>query len=118
MDSWLLWKSEGTAGREPTRIWSRPLRYDGLDFEGPQFELLHTDQAWEGPIIENPSMTWAGGKLLLFYSGGRWQDGSYGINWAHCAGMAMNPANVVCRTYLIGAPVRFCTVCAWSCAPP
>jgi beta-xylosidase len=84
---WLLWKSEGTAGREPTRIWSRPLRYDGLDFEGPAFELLHTDQAWEGPIIENPSMTWAGGKLLLFYSGGRWQDGSYGINWAHCAGM-------------------------------
>jgi beta-xylosidase len=84
---WLLWKSEGTAGIEPTRIWSRPLRFDGLEFDGPAFELLHTDQAWEGPIIENPSMVYAGGKLLLFYSGGRWQDGSYGINWAHCAGL-------------------------------
>jgi beta-xylosidase len=84
---WLLWKSEGLAGVEPTRIWSRPMRFDGLDFDGPAFELLRTDQAWEGPIIENPSMTWAGGKLLLFYSGGRWQDGSYGVNWAHCAGM-------------------------------
>lgn len=83
---WLLWKSEGTAGVEPTRIWSRPLRFDGLEFDGPQFELLRTDQAWEGPIIENPSMVRAGGKLLLFYSGGRWQDSSYGINWAHCHG--------------------------------
>jgi hypothetical protein len=85
---WLLWKSEGTPGIEPTRIWSRPLRFDGLEFEGPAFELLHTDQAWEGPIIENPAMVWAGGKLLLFYSGGRWQDSSYAINWAHCHGPA------------------------------
>lgn len=84
---WLLWKSEGTPAIEPTRIWSRPLRLDGLEFDGPAFELLHTDQAWEGPIIENPSMVYAGGKLLLFYSGGRWQDGSYGINWAHCHGI-------------------------------
>lgn len=85
---WLLWKSEGTPGIEPTRIWSRPLRLDGLEFEGPSFELLHTDQAWEGPIIENPSMVWADGKLLLFYSGGRWQDSSYAVNWAHCHGPA------------------------------
>jgi beta-xylosidase len=84
---WLLWKSEGTRGIEPTRIWSRPLRFDGLEFDGPAFELLHTDQAWEGPIIENPSVVFTGGKLLLFYSGGRWQDESYGINWAHCAGL-------------------------------
>jgi beta-xylosidase len=84
---WLLWKSEGTAGIEPTRIWSRPMRFDGLEFDGPAFELLHTDQAWEGPIIENPSMVYAGGKLLLFYSGGRWQNGTYAINWAHCAGL-------------------------------
>lgn len=83
---WLLWKSEGTRGIEPTRIWSRPLRLDGLEFDGPAFELLRTDQPWEGPIIENPSMVWAGGKLLLFYSGGRWQDSSYAINWAHCHG--------------------------------
>jgi beta-xylosidase len=85
---WLVWKSEGTPMIEPTRIWSRPLRYDGLEFEGSATELLHTDQAWEGPIIENPSFVYAGGKLLLFYSGGRWQDGSYGINWAHCHGLA------------------------------
>lgn len=84
---WLLWKSEGTKGIEPTRIWSRPLRFDGLEFDGPAFELLHTDQAWEQPIIENPSIVFTGGKLLLFYSAGRWQDGTYGINWAHCAGL-------------------------------
>lgn len=83
---WLIWKSEGTPGVEPTRIWSRPLRFDGLEFEGPEFHLLQTDQAWEGPIIENPSMVRAGGKLLLFYSGGRWQDTSYAINYAECAG--------------------------------
>jgi beta-xylosidase len=85
---WLIWKSEGTRGIEPTRIWSRPLRFDGMEFDGPAFELLHTDQAWEGPIIENPAMVWAGGKLLLFYSGNRWQGSSYAINWAHCHGPA------------------------------
>ena len=84
---WLLWKSEGMPGIEPTRIWSRPMRFDGLEFDGPAFELLRTDQAWEGPIIENPSMVHAGGKLLLFYSGGRWQNDTYAINWAHCAGL-------------------------------
>lgn len=84
---WLLFKSEGLAGIEPTRIWSQPMTLDGQRFDGPPSELLRTDQAWEGPIIENPSMTWAGGKLLLFYSGGQWQNNSYGINWAHCAGM-------------------------------
>jgi beta-xylosidase len=85
---WLLWKSEGTPGIEPTRIWSRPLNLAGLEFIGKATELLHTDQPWEGPIIENPSMVYAGGKLLLFYSGGRWQNSSYAINWAHCAGPA------------------------------
>jgi len=81
---WLLWKSEGTPGIEPTRIWSRPLRADGLELAGRATELLRTDQAWEGPIIENPAMVRAGGKLLLFYSGGRWQTAGYAINWAHC----------------------------------
>lgn len=84
---WLLWKSEGTPGIDPTRIWSRPLRLDGLEFDGPAFHLLQTDQPWEGPIIENPSMVHAGGKLLLFYSAGRWQDASYGIGYAECAGI-------------------------------
>jgi beta-xylosidase len=84
---WLIWKSEGTRGKEPTRIWSRPMRFDGLGFDGPAFELAHTDQSWEGPIIENPSMVKIDGKLFLFYSGGHWEDSSYAINYAQCAGL-------------------------------
>jgi beta-xylosidase len=85
---WLLWKSEGIAGKEPTRIWSRPLSLDGVRFEGTATELAKQDLGWEGDIIENPSMVRARGAHFLFYSAGRWQDSSYGIGFAVCDGPA------------------------------
>lgn len=82
---YLYWKSEGVAGREPTRIWAAPLSNDGLSLAGPGRELLRTDRAWEGPIIEAPSMVREGGRYVLFYSGNRWESSSYAIGWASCA---------------------------------
>jgi hypothetical protein len=83
--AYLLFKSEGVAGREPTRLWSQRLRPDGLALEGAPAELLATALAWEAPIVENPAMTRgpAGGYHLL-YSGGRWSDAAYAVGWAVC----------------------------------
>ena len=83
---WLLWKSEGIVGSEPTRLWSRPMTLDALAFAGPANHLAKQDLGWEGDIIENPSMVKARGAHFLFYSAGRWQDASYGIGFAVCDG--------------------------------
>src|SRR5205085_9838502 len=42
---WLIWKSEGRADGEPTRVWVQALSDDGLSLAGSPTELLHTDQS-------------------------------------------------------------------------
>jgi hypothetical protein len=82
--AWLLHKSEGIERRLPTRIWSQQLSDDGTSLVGPRHMLLVTDQAWEGPIIENPAMVAADGSYWLLYSGNRWQSPDYAVGWATC----------------------------------
>jgi len=83
--AYLVWKSEGVAGQVPTRLWSRRLTADGLGFDGPPaVELLHTTAAWEGNVIENPSMVRFDGALILFYSGNEWASSSYATGYAAC----------------------------------
>lgn len=85
---WLTWKSEGTLDGEPTRLWSQPLADDGRSLLGAPAELLHTAEAWEGPIIEAPSMVHDASGYHLFYSGNRWETAAYGVGHARCAGPA------------------------------
>ena len=84
---WLLWKSEGIPGQTPTRIWVRRLRPDGLGFAGgsQKIELLRTSLAWEGNVIENPSMVRHEGRLYLFYSANEHASANYAIGYAECA---------------------------------
>lgn len=76
----LVWKSDGL-----DRLWSAPLRADGLAFTGPPSVLLAPDQGWEHGIVEGPSMTLANGRYYLLYSGGRWDTSGYAIGYAVCA---------------------------------
>jgi hypothetical protein len=82
--AYLLWKSEGVPGTEPTRLWSRRLNSDGLSLSGPAVELLHTTAGWEGNVIENPSMVRFDGTLVLFYSGNEWASSAYATGYATC----------------------------------
>ncbi|QGG94920.1 S-layer homology domain-containing protein [Actinomarinicola tropica] len=85
--AYLIWKSEGIPGSTPTRIWSRQLNGQGTGFAaGSQRHLLlQTDRAWEGNVIENPSMVRHAGTLHLFYSANEWQSAYYAIGHATCA---------------------------------
>jgi hypothetical protein len=84
---YLVWKSEGFPGSAPTRIWARELTADGTAFApgSTQRELLRTDQAWEGDVIESPSMVRAGDQLYLFYSANEWRSASYALGYATCS---------------------------------
>jgi len=84
---YLLWKSEGVPGQVPTRIWAQRLRADGLAVaSGTQpSELMRTTEAWEGEVVESPSLVSYGGRLLLFYSANEHRSARYAIGWAECA---------------------------------
>lgn len=87
---WLLWKSDenSSACRTRARIWSQRLAEDGLSVLGEAGPLLALDAAWEGPLIEGPSMVQEGDSTLLFYSANWYEGSSYAVGYARCAGAA------------------------------
>jgi hypothetical protein len=93
---YLHWKSEGIPGNQPTKLWARELSSDGRSFApgSAPTELLRTAQAWEGNVIENPSMVAWNGAWWLFYSGNEWRSGAYAMGYARCAS-ALGPCTRV-----------------------
>ena len=85
---WLAWKSEGTLEGEPTRIWTAPLTADGSALAAEPANVLTTQEVWEGPIVEAPSMVVEQGRYHLFFSGNRWETPDYAIGHAVCDGPA------------------------------
>ena len=84
---YLVWKSQGTTGAAPT-IWSEQLAPDGSSTAGPPVALLQPDQAWEGGIVEAPSLALVNGTYYLFFSGNNWDSASYAVGVAVCTGPA------------------------------
>lgn len=82
---WLLWKTEGQADDAlESALWSQQLDPDGTGLMNDRRPLLERDVDWERPLIENPSMVAHGGRLLLFYSAGVWQNDTYKVGVARC----------------------------------
>ena len=82
---WLLWKTDGDCCGLPTTIYSQQLSADGLSVAGPPHRLIGASQAWEGKLVEGPSMVESGGTYWLFYSANLWGTPDYGIGIARCA---------------------------------
>lgn len=82
---WLLWKTEGQPD-DPleSALWSQQLDADGTGLLEERRPLLERQLDWERPLIENPSMVSHGGRLLLFYSAGVWQNDTYKVGVARC----------------------------------
>ena len=77
-DAYLLWRGE------ESQIWAQPLRDDGLAVVGEARALIGVDQAWEGDVVEGPSMLAHDGRYYLFYSGSEWDSRNYAIGYAVC----------------------------------
>ena len=82
---WLLWKADGDCCNLPTHIYSQQLSADGLSTVGPPHELIGATQAWEGGLVEAPSMVQSGNTFWLFYSANLWGTPNYSIGIAKCA---------------------------------
>ncbi|HWB03694.1 MAG TPA: glycoside hydrolase family 43 protein [Verrucomicrobiales bacterium] len=93
---WLLWKNDGNAVQQKTWIWMQRLSPDGLRLEGEAVRLIQNDTAWEGKMVEAPTLVRRDGSYYLFYSGGNFADGTYAVGcatapalsgpWTKCAG--------------------------------
>jgi hypothetical protein len=86
---YLLWKSDENAnvgGTQPTNIYSQRLTADGEHLVGQPSRIFGPDEAWQGRIVEAPDMVLVRGSYDLFYSGGWFNQPSYAIGVAHCAG--------------------------------
>lgn len=83
---YLIWKSEGVPGSQPTRFWVRELTADGTGFapRSRPHAVLATSQRWEGNVIESPTMVRWAGRWLLFYSANEWTTADYAIGVAFC----------------------------------
>ncbi|BCX02993.1 MAG: endo-1,4-beta-xylanase [Candidatus Roseilinea sp.] len=80
--AWLLWKNDGNCCGLPVGLWIQRLSDDGLSLIGGPRELLRHDRAWEGPLIEGPSMLKHNGKYYLFYSANWYESADYAIGYA------------------------------------
>ena len=85
---WLLWKNDGVTLRRESAIWSQRLTPDGRSLDGEPIRLIQTDQDWEFPHVEAPSMTRVGDTYWLAYSANWWNQPAYGVGFARCASPA------------------------------
>lgn len=82
---WLLWKSQGTIGGQPPRIWAQPVVGDWAALAGKAVPILAPSQPWEASVVEAPFMFRAAGRYFLLYSGNDWDSSRYAVGYAVCA---------------------------------
>lgn len=90
---YLYFKNDGNRVHGRTSLWGQQLSADGLSVTGEPVELLKDDQAWEGRVVEAPTMVRSPGGYELFFSGGffgwRPEEGGlspYAMGYASCSG--------------------------------
>lgn len=87
----LLYKSDGNCCGLPTAIHAVALDATGTVVMGEPVELVRADRAWEGGVVEAPSMIYGpDGSWWLLYSAHRWASSHYVLGAARCDS-AMGP---------------------------
>jgi beta-xylosidase len=80
---YLLWKSDGNCCGLPTEIWIQRLSADGLFLDGqPQSLGIRQDAAWEGNLIEAPTLIHHDQSYYLFYSANGYDGPNYAVGYA------------------------------------
>lgn len=92
---WLHWKNNDGSTPDVSKVWAAPLDTStGTTIAGPVREVMAKDTqryTWQS-TLDNPQMVLSGGIHYLFYASGDWQDDTYRIGYAQCAG-PVGPCN-------------------------
>ena len=68
-DPFLIWKEDGNSQRKPTPIFAQRLAPDMIHLLGERTMLMTNDAAWEGELVEGPSVIRHGHRFYMFYAG-------------------------------------------------
>ena len=81
--AYLVWKNDGNCCGLPTRLWAQRLDADGLELTGKPADLgVRNDAAWEGNLIEAPTLWLDGGTYYLLFSANDYGSPSYAVGYA------------------------------------
>ena len=86
--AWLHWKNNDGSTADVSKVWVALLSADGTAVAGPVREVMAKNTQlypWQS-TLDNPQMIIAGGLHYLFYTSGNWQDETYRVGYAVCAG--------------------------------
>lgn len=79
---YLLWKTDGNCCSLDTWIEIAPLSGDGLSLAGAPTRLIQQGQAWEGDLVEAPTLVKHDGAYVLLYSANGYGGDEYAIGAA------------------------------------
>ncbi|MET9956096.1 family 43 glycosylhydrolase [Streptomyces sp. NPDC006339] len=79
---YLLWKSDGNCCGQDTWIHLQRVSWDGTRVLGEPVRLLKQDRAWEGGLVEAPTLVRRNGRYVLLYSAGDYRGDAYATGWA------------------------------------
>jgi beta-xylosidase len=79
---YLLWKNDGNCCGGKTWLYIQKVSADGQALEGEPTQLLSADQAWEGILVEAPTLWKHNGKYYLFYSANDYASPRYAVGYA------------------------------------
>lgn len=79
---YILWKNDGNCCGMDTWIYIQGLSDDGLSLQGTPARLIRGDEAWEGFLVEAPTLWKYQGKYYLFYSANRYVGQQYAVGYA------------------------------------
>ena len=80
---WLIWKNDGNCCGMQTKLYAQELSADGLELVGDVHDLeIRNDAAWEGHVIEAPTLHERDGTYYLFYSANAYDSGRYAVGYA------------------------------------
>jgi len=80
---YLLWKNDGNCCGAPVDLWIAPMSPDGLTLTGQATSLgVTNDEAWEGGLIEAPTLWLHEGTYYLFFSANAYYNADYAMGYA------------------------------------
>ncbi len=81
---YLYFKNDGNCCNLATYLWAQELAPDGLSVTGQPTQLIQNDHAWEGNVVEAPTMWKQDGKYYLFFSANNYGGEEYAVGYATC----------------------------------
>jgi len=103
---YLFFKNDGNCCNIATYIYVQELSADGLSVVGEPTRLVRNDRAWEGRVIEAPTMWLHDGEYYLFFSANDYAGPPYAVGYARCESVVGPcedaPENPILRSVLSG----------------